>query len=319
MSARKSFATALLAASALVALEDVAFAQFKADPPGVLVAGSGSGRKDNKNYAPGMRFPIEAAPAYANSQVWGVGGNSGPAGSQSDKRNYSYPWHDNFCESRSYDMPLCPSGVGHQGQDIRAASAEKLKYWCVAAAEGTVTNIGSYSVYITTANGTRFDYLHMGNLQVKVGQKVTRGQRIGMVSNEFGGTPTTIHMHFNIRQNVAGTGVVYVPPYNALVESYKVLLDPATNKPEAGAEGGAETGTEGGTTPTDVGQTPTPNEPPATAAEPQEGDDTPPRAASDDAGGCNTSGGGTSTGLAAIVGLAVVAAIRARRRTRAVR
>lgn len=317
MSARKSLANAALAIGVLVALEDVAFAQFKADPPGVLVAGSGAGRKDTKNYAPGIRFPIEAAPAYANSQVWGVGGNSGPAGSQSDKRNFSYPWHDNFCESRSYDMPLCPSGVGHQGQDIRAASAEKLKYWCVAAADGTVTSIGSYSVYITTANGTRFDYLHMGNLQVKVGQKVTRGQRIGMVSNEFGGTPTTIHMHFNIRQNVAGTGVVYVPPYNALVDSYKVLLAPATN-PEAGAEGGAEAG-EGGTAPNPAGQPPAPNEPPATPAEPQEGDELAPPTPSDDAGGCNTSGTGAGTGLAAIVGLAFVAGVRARRRTRAAR
>lgn len=316
MSARRSLANAALALGVLVALEGVAFAQFKADPPGVLVAGSGSGRKDTKNYAPGIRFPIEAAPAYANSQVWGVGGNSGPAGSQSDKRNFSYPWHDNFCESRSYDMPLCPAGVGHQGQDIRAASAEKLKYWCVAAADGTVTSIGSYSVYITTANGTRFDYLHMGNLQVKVGQKVTRGQRIGMVSNEFGGTATTIHMHFNIRQNVAGTGVVYVPPYNALVDSYKVLLAPATN-PEAGAEGGAEAG-EGGTTPSPAGQPPAPNEPPATPAEPQEGDEPPPTP-SDDAGGCNTSGNGTGTGLAAIVGLAFVAGMRARRRARVVR
>src|SRR5262245_47312227 len=106
------------------AVEGAALAQFKGDPPGVPVPGSGNGRQDPKNYAPGIRFPIEAAPAYANSQVWGVGGAEGPAGAQSDKRNFSYPWHDNFCESRSYDMPLCPAGVGHQGQDIRAASAE---------------------------------------------------------------------------------------------------------------------------------------------------------------------------------------------------
>src|SRR5690606_33435523 len=54
----------------------------------------------------------------------------------------------------------------------------------------------------------------------------TRGQRLGTVSNEFGGTPTTIHLHFNIRQNVAGVGNVYVPPYMSLVESYYELIGP---------------------------------------------------------------------------------------------
>lgn len=227
-----------LLGAGLVALsfgESPAFAQaaFTFDPPGKLTSGSGSGRMDDKIYAPAIRFPMEKSPAFANSQVWGVGGSAGPTGAQSDRRNFSYPWHDNYCETRTYSMPLCPAGQGHQGQDIRGATAEKLKHWNVAVADGTITNIGSYSVYLTTADGTRFDYLHMGNLQVKVGQKVTRGQRIGMVSNEFGGTPTTVHMHFNIRQNVAGVGLVYVPPYTSLVSSYQTLL--ASEMPDAGA------------------------------------------------------------------------------------
>src|SRR6266850_7745603 len=33
----------------------------------------------------------------------------------------AYPWHDNFCERRSYYVGQCPGGFGHQGQDIRAA------------------------------------------------------------------------------------------------------------------------------------------------------------------------------------------------------
>ena len=84
-------------------------------PPGELVPGSGDGRVDEKVYEPGMRFPIKEGPAYPNSQVWGVGGYKGPAGSQCDDKNYSYPWHDNYCETRSWDMPLCPAGQGHQG------------------------------------------------------------------------------------------------------------------------------------------------------------------------------------------------------------
>ncbi|HIP51012.1 MAG TPA: hypothetical protein EYG94_02895, partial [Campylobacterales bacterium] len=40
---------------------------------------SGTGRLGDKYiYAPGIRFPIESAPAYINSQVYGVGGYLGP-------------------------------------------------------------------------------------------------------------------------------------------------------------------------------------------------------------------------------------------------
>src|SRR5262245_29114274 len=90
---------------------------FNYDPPGKLVTGSGRGFVDTRNYAPGMRFPIESAPAYANSQVWGHGGSNASGGSQCDGVNYSYPWHDNYCETRTWPISLCPAGTGHQGQD----------------------------------------------------------------------------------------------------------------------------------------------------------------------------------------------------------
>ena len=199
-------------------------APFSYNPPGDLVSGSGSGRADSTVYAPGIRFPIEAAPAFANSQVWGHGGLNGPGGSQCDTQNFSYPWWDNYCETRDYSMPLCPSSTGHQGQDIRAASCDKDVHWVVAVTDGTITNIGSYSVYLTAADGTRFDYLHMGSLQVAVGARVTQGSRIGKVSNEFGGTATTVHLHVNIRQDVAGVGNVFVPPYLSLIRAYEQLL-----------------------------------------------------------------------------------------------
>ncbi len=34
----------------------------------------------------------------------------------------SYPWRDNFCESRSFEVWQCAGGYGHQGEDIRAAA-----------------------------------------------------------------------------------------------------------------------------------------------------------------------------------------------------
>ncbi|MFW5739506.1 MAG: peptidoglycan DD-metalloendopeptidase family protein [Myxococcota bacterium] len=199
---------------------------FTYNPPGQLVAGSGQGTPDGTIYASGMRFPIENAPAYANSQVWGNGGMHGPGGGQCDAVNYSYPWWDNFCETRSYSTPMCPSGQGHQGQDIRPSTCDKDVHWAVAAEDGTITNVGTYSVALTTATGRRHNYLHMepSSLLVSVGDAVQRGERLGTVSNAFGGTPTTIHLHDEIRQNVAGIGDTPVPPYMSLVASSGELL-----------------------------------------------------------------------------------------------
>lgn len=221
---RRVLAAFALACGGAALAPSLASAQFTYQPSGQLVSGSGRGRSDQRVYAPGMRFPIQNAPAYLNSQVWGVGGGSGPSGSQCDTRNFSYPWWDNYCETRSWDMPLCPSGQGHQGQDMRASNCMNRTHPVVAVADGQITNIGSYSVYLTGTDGTRYDYLHMGPVSVTQGQRVTRGTAIGRVSNEFGGSATTIHLHFNIRQNVSGVGSVYVPPYMSLIRAYEELL-----------------------------------------------------------------------------------------------
>jgi murein DD-endopeptidase MepM/ murein hydrolase activator NlpD len=218
---RAALFVATLLAPAVAAGQD-----FTYEPPGVLVSGSGSGRVDDNVYVPGMRFPVEVAPAYPNSQVWGVGGSRGTSGSQCDGRNYSYPWHDNFCESRSWTMPLCPSGNGHQGQDIRPSTCDDATHWAVAAEDGVVTGIGTYAVYMMADAGTRHRYLHMRRSSIPVGEgdRVARGDRMGRISNEFGGTSTTIHLHYDLYQNVSGVGGAYVPTYLSLVESYEDLL-----------------------------------------------------------------------------------------------
>ena len=227
---RPSLTNATIAAAIVLSAGAARADDFSFKDPGDLAPGSGKGRVDNTVYAPGIRFPIEDGLAFANSQVWGHGGNSGPGGSQCDKENFSYPWRDNFCETRSWDMPLCPAGVGHQGQDIRSSDCIKLKHWGVAATDGTITSIGSYTVYLTAADGTRYDYLHMDGVVVKVGQLVKRGDHLGMVSNNFGGSATTVHLHFNIRQNVKNVGVVFVPPYMSIIQAYKASLTPPPAK-----------------------------------------------------------------------------------------
>ncbi|MCS6858033.1 MAG: MopE-related protein, partial [Sandaracinaceae bacterium] len=98
----------------------------------------------------------------------------------------------------------------------------------VAVTSGMITHIGTYAVYLTAPDGTRYDYLHMRPVTVRVGQRVNAGDVVGYVSNEFGGTPTTIHLHFNIRQNIMGVGWVFVPPYLSLVRAYERLLSGST-------------------------------------------------------------------------------------------
>ena len=205
-----------------------ALAAFAYTPPGVLQSGD-KGVEDDTVYAPGIRFPLDMPSGYANSQVYGHGGTNGPGGDQCDSANYAYPWHDNFCEARAYTTPLCPSGTGHQGQDIRPNSCLKAHYVAVAAEAGVISQIGVYTVYLSGDSGRTYLYLHMqmDQLKVQVGDRVTRGQPLGLVSNNFGTTSTTIHLHFEIKEPVTlnGTTVVTrVPPYTSLIDAYKALL-----------------------------------------------------------------------------------------------
>lgn len=197
--------------------------------PGDLEVGSGSGFTGTNEFLPGMRFPLEDGPAYANSQVYRPGGQHGGSGGQCAASNYSYPWRDNYCEKRSWDMKLCPDGKGHQGQDIRPSTCNKNFYWAVAAEDGIISNIGKYSVTLQSKNGVIYRYLHleMTDLAVTELDKIAEGQRIGKVSNFFGSTSTTIHLHFDAKRAIKlgkKTLSVYVPPYSSLVRSYRQLI-----------------------------------------------------------------------------------------------
>ncbi len=200
-------------------------------PAGYLVpSNSGQGRKgDSYIYAPKIRFPLEKAPAYVNSQVYGIGGYLGAKGSLCDKKNYQYPWHDNYCEKRGWGMPLCPTGKGHQGNDIRGATCVRGKYYAVAVERGIITYIGSYSVYLRGESGRTYRYLHLASssLRVKTGQRVERSQRIGLMSDNMGSTSTSIHLHFDVKETLLVGGYaqkVYVPIYTSLIDSYNRLL-----------------------------------------------------------------------------------------------
>tara|TARA_R110000764_G_scaffold55550_1_gene121337 strand:- start:1679 stop:2872 length:1194 start_codon:yes stop_codon:yes gene_type:complete len=203
--------------------------------PGTLIPGTGQGSGDQVVHAPDMVFPIATAPTYLQSQVFTFGGGVG-GGDQCDARNYAYPWRDNFCETRSANRgsPLCPAQKIHQGQDIRvgtpaqcntmrrAAKADRTLHEVVAVEDGVISNVGSYSISLR-AGGRIYKYLHlnMAKLKVKTGDTVTAGQSLGFVSNDFGGSATTFHLHFEIVENTADHGWAHVPPYLSLVKAYE--------------------------------------------------------------------------------------------------
>ena len=203
--------------------------------PGALIPGTGQGSGDQIVHAPDIVFPIASAPTYLQSQVFTFGGGVG-GGDQCDPRNYDYPWRDNFCETRSANRgsPFCPAQKIHQGQDIRVgtpaqcntmrstAKADRTLHEVVAVEDGVISNVGSYSISLR-AGGRIYKYLHlnMAKLKVKTGDTVTAGQSLGFVSNDFGGSATTFHLHFEIVENTADHGWAHVPPYLSLVKAYE--------------------------------------------------------------------------------------------------
>lgn len=211
--------------------------KFQYNAPGSLTPGSGTGTPDETVYAPNMVFPVKVAPAFPQSQVWRFGGGIG-GGDQCDPRNYSAPWQDNFCEQRSKtrNTPMCPTNKVHQGQDIRvgtaagcnqmrqASAADRTLYEAVATENGIIQYKGSYYIQLRgTDTGNIYNYIHMNMaaLKVDVGDTVTPGQSLGYISNDFGGTPTTFHLHFEIKSPLEGEGITHVPPYMSLVKAYE--------------------------------------------------------------------------------------------------
>lgn len=204
---------------------------------GNLAPSSGTGSPEQAMLVPDMTFPIKSAPAVAQTQVYRYGGGV-KGGDQCDVRNFTAPWRDNYCETRSTTnaTPWCAKTGVHLGQDIRVGTpdgckaeratkaADRARYEVVAVEDGVISNVGSYSVTLRGDTGGRiYRYLHlnMAKLKVATNQTVKKGDVIGYVSNDFGGTPTTLHLHFEIKLNTAENGWQYAPPYTSLLAAYQ--------------------------------------------------------------------------------------------------
>ncbi len=222
--------------------------------------------------SPDMRFPFQQGPAFANSQVFMYGGAgrdafTGSGGTipfpwdqhpaplspynQGDPSNYDYPWRDNFCETRSHSTSFCPSGKGHQGQDIRPATCNNNIHKVVATEDGVIAYVGNVELNIIGAEtGINYRYLHLQRpLDPGLGcdykndgcrgVAVSKGQVLGVVSNLSGYSSTTgkftrqttNHLHFEMwaseieRINRKGSGGIgVIAPYADLVYAYNKLL-----------------------------------------------------------------------------------------------
>ena len=88
----------------------------------------------------------------------------------------------------------------HEGQDIDASYGTPV----MVAASGTVTIAGrerGYGnvIYVDHGAGVTTRYGHLSQIDVKIGQTVTRGQTIGLVGST--GRSTGPHLHYEVRIN----------------------------------------------------------------------------------------------------------------------
>ena len=186
---------------------------FNYEPAGALIAGSGNGQSNSPIHLADMRFPIEVAPAYPNSQVYRPGGLYGEVVRNVMHRTTIIHGRIIFWKLVLNILCLC----AQMEQDIKdrtfvPAHCDDSTHWVVATENGTITVVGTYSVYLEGASGIRHRFLHMdmNTVTVNIGDYVTKGQRLGKVSNDFNGTPTTIHLHYDMYKYVSGVGSVYI-------------------------------------------------------------------------------------------------------------
>lgn len=245
----------------------VAFSYY---PPGELISGTGArhrgGDADYTVYAP-IRFPLAEAPVQTYSQMFINLGDctAAPGDSQTLRRNGKpfrctpgasvgvadmpsggqnmYPWRDNFCEMRGFFVGQCPSGLGHQGEDIvpvgcalsggDSDQCDRSRHRIVAVHDGVVMRAPRQEGLVVVANTAdthvRFRYLHMNPKAVDddgwfSGRVVRQGEIIGKVSN-FNGREggTSYHLHFDMHVPTKD-GWVLVNPYMTLVTAYERLI-----------------------------------------------------------------------------------------------
>jgi murein DD-endopeptidase MepM/ murein hydrolase activator NlpD len=222
-----------------------ASADFTYRPAGDIITRSGNrkqrGRADFTAYSQ-IRFPLERTPAFIHSQSFRNRKSSDRPLDELFGSNTSYPWQDNFCEARSFNVGQCAGGFGHQGQDIRPApcppageganACDPRQQAVVAVRDGVVIRAPKQQAVTLQINTRdehiRFRYMHMNPAVMDVdglqnGRRVGEGEKIGVVSNYLDyPNGTTRHLHFDV-QVFTRDGWLWVNPYVTLISAYERL------------------------------------------------------------------------------------------------
>ncbi|SIT57278.1 conserved exported hypothetical protein [Mesorhizobium prunaredense] len=176
---------------------------------------------------PDWIFPMEVGSgtglhAYIGTQLSTYHGLSW----SNDPKLFNYPHRDNQCEPRAWKVQACPSGIGHQGVDIRANDNSDKKWNVIAVEGGVVTSITSNTT-VSIKNGTHtVQYLHMHPNSIRdagidEGDVVVKGQVLGKVSCFMSGScSTSRHLHFHAYTGTVGEGRLY-HVYPSLIAAYR--------------------------------------------------------------------------------------------------
>lgn len=188
---------------------------FKFHPPGdlpdALSQGGKGGVKTKTCWAPGnFRFPLKAANAFANTQIFLHSGDCGGRANQiqlsgdrykckqnptkilekreSHPENYAQPWRDTYCEVRndnSRNPPDCKQPIGgHEGQDIRPheciPNGQRCKidlFEVIAVTRGRAFWTEKNHIRLVAEDGTGlyYMYLHMSPTALQ-GAGMRRGE-----------------------------------------------------------------------------------------------------------------------------------------------
>lgn len=219
---------------------------FTYRPSGDIIANSGlrkqGGRVDLIAYSQ-IRFPLEKPIAFVHSQEFRSRRSSDKPPDELAGGNTSYPWRDNFCEARSFNVGQCPSGFGHQGEDIRPAPCppnieggercDPKQQAVVAVRDGVVIRAPKQQAVTlqinTSTEHIRFRYMHMNPAALDAdgvlnGRSVDEGEKIGVVSNYLDHpNGTSLHLHFDV-QVFTRDGWLWVSPYVTLISAYERLI-----------------------------------------------------------------------------------------------
>jgi murein DD-endopeptidase MepM/ murein hydrolase activator NlpD len=219
---------------------------FSYRPSGDIIANSGArrrgGRADLVAYSQ-IRFPLEKAPARVSSQQFAKRKSGERQGTHQGTYQSVYPWRDNFCEARSFQVGQCAAGFGHQGQDIRPApcrpnpgadaACHPRKQAVVAVRDGVIIrSLKQQAATLQINTGKehiRFRYMHMNPSAMDAdgilnGRRVAEGEKIGVVSNYLDfPNGTSYHLHFDV-QVFTRDGWIWVNPYTTLIASYERLI-----------------------------------------------------------------------------------------------